>query len=265
MTGEYDRQNYLYFALKLADESRQIILSNIKSTVSENHISFESKEDQSPVTKIDQEVERKLRSFINQEYPEHGCLGEEQPPLRLEAEFVWVIDPVDGTKAFITGLPVYSTLIALCYQGKPFLGVMDFPATKERIWALDGHSCLFDGSPCRARPLGPEPIMAITNPEALSQKEREAVSAIRKEMNFAVYGGSSYVYGQLARGRLDLAIDSGLDPFDYCAVDVVIRVAGGVMTDWEGQPLTIKSGNRVLAVGDAKLHEKTLKIIQQYI
>jgi histidinol phosphatase-like enzyme (inositol monophosphatase family) len=261
-------KDFLNFALKLSDESRAIIKSFAgkppeDKPFSGQAVDFQTKSDQSPVTIVDKAIELKLKEMIKQLYPDHGFWGEETESSELTAPYVWVIDPIDGTKAFITGLPVYGTLISLTHNGLPILGVMDFPATSERLWGLAGEPSLYQGSPCRTKASGREKVMAVSNPEAFSPKETEALRAVRQEMSWAVYGGSSYVYGQLAGGRLDLAMDCGLDPYDYLALAVVISGAGGVMTDWEGEKLTLNSGHRVLAAGDPATHEIALKVISR--
>jgi histidinol phosphatase-like enzyme (inositol monophosphatase family) len=263
-----ETEKFMELALELADESRRIIRAAL-----EKPQVFENKDDQSPVTQVDKLVEDSLRNIIAERYPSHGFLGEETLASQLDSEYVWVIDPIDGTKAFITGLPVFGTLIALARHGRPFLGVMEFPATFDRWVGLDGQVSSHNGQPCRTRESKPfvkanqnnqnnlKNIMAISNPEALNLDEKIAFSKLRAEMQWAVYGGSSYLYGRLAQGRLDIIVDAGLDPFDYCALEVVIRGAGGVMTDWEGKPLTIRSGTRVVASGDLKLHQLAIDIL----
>jgi histidinol phosphatase-like enzyme (inositol monophosphatase family) len=251
-----ENQDFLDFALKLSEESRAIIKRFLNEAVD-----FQTKEDQSPVTNVDQEIESTLRKLIEDKYPNHGFWGEESQAAELTAAYVWVIDPIDGTKAFITGLPVFGTLISLVRDGEPILGVMDFPATSERFWGIEGKSSLYCGKPCRTRAAGKDKILAISNPEAFSIAETTAQTALRNLVSWAVYGGSSYVYGQLARGRLDFALDCGLDPYDYLALAVVIGGAGGVVTDWEGRKLTINSGHRILAAGDACAHKTALSVI----
>ncbi|MDR2441926.1 MAG: phosphatase [Deltaproteobacteria bacterium] len=251
-----DIEEFLSFACKMADLSRQIILR--PKEVSQ---SFELKDDLSPVTIIDCEIEETLKKTIAEKYPEHGFFGEETGRDSLHAPFSWVIDPLDGTKAFIAGLPVYSTLIALTFEGNPILGVMDFPATQERFVAHKSGLTYRNGLPCRTRLDPKEPIMAISNPEGFEVSEKPLLDKVRSLASFAVYGGSSYVYGSLAAGRIDLAMDSGLDPFDYLALAPVIERAGGLITDWEGNNLTINSGRRILASGSPRLHAKAIEII----
>lgn len=253
-------QDFLRFAGELADAARAVLAECLAGP-----ISFTTKGDQSPVTAVDQAIERKLRAMIAARFPEHGILGEEYDSENLEAEHVWVIDPIDGTKAFITGLPVFGTLIALTRRGYPILGVIDHPVTDERWAGLEGQASTYNGRPIRVRDcadLG-EAIVSNSNPEMLDPYESAAFERVKARTKWRVYGGSCYVYGRLAMGRIDVSLDSGLDPFDYCALDAVIRGAGGVMTDWRGQRLSIRSGHRVLACGSPRLHEELLGILNE--
>lgn len=250
---------FMACAQEMADAARAVIAASLAGPMS-----FATKGDQSPVTQVDQEVERALRGLIAARYPEHGVLGEEYDPEKLDAEYVWVIDPIDGTKAFIAGLPVYGTLIALTRGGYPVLGIIDHPVTNERWAGLEGHPSTYNGKPIKTADcaLPGEAVVAISNPEGMSPNEAAAFAQVVERTRWRIYGGSCYAYGRLAMGRLDAGVDSGLDPFDYCALDAVIRGAGGRMSDWEGQRLSIRSGHRVLAAGDARLRRELVAILQ---
>lgn len=256
--SEHDKSQLLTFANKLADTSRQIILNALAQP-----IEFETKSDLSPVTVIDQQVEHALREIINTYYPEHGILGEEYASENLDADYVWVIDPIDGTKAFITGMPIYGTLISLTYKGCPFLGIIDHPVTDERWQAIDGVATTYNGKSISVRccPNLSDAIVSIGNPESLSDGESSAFKQLRSNTKWGIYGGNCYIYGRLSMGQADISLDSGLDPFDYCAVSVVVKNAGGIMTDWEGKALTIHSGHRVIACGDKQIHAQAVKIL----
>ncbi|MDR2455996.1 MAG: hypothetical protein LBE49_05310 [Deltaproteobacteria bacterium] len=246
---------YLSFANLLADQARTILSDYSRPQ------GFEFKSDQSPVTEADKRIEERLRAMIGERYPGHGFLGEETAGQSLDAELVWIVDPIDGTKAFISGMPVFSTLIALAQNGRPKLGLMDFPALSIRFSGAKGRPTLKNGAPCRARkaPLGV--VMAVSNPEALNLEDRRGVRELRKMASFAVYGGSSLIYANLALGLIDLCVDGGLDAYDYCPLAPIVEGAGGRITDWSGEPLSISSGSRVLAAGDPSLHQKALEAL----
>ena len=252
-------EEYIIFAERLADASRAVINEYLATAAV-----FETKGDLSPVTEVDRKVEETLRALIAATYPEHGILGEEFEADRPDAEYVWVIDPIDGTKAFITGMPIYGTLIALTYRGVPVVGVIDQPATSERWAGAEGRPSTYNGQPvhCRSCPALAEAIVSNGNPESLRQNEAEGFAALCRQTKWRIYGGNCYVFGRLAMGRVDISVDSGLDPFDYCALDVVVRGAGGCMTDWEGNRLTIHSGHRVVAAGDPNIHRQAVDILK---
>jgi histidinol phosphatase-like enzyme (inositol monophosphatase family) len=246
---------YLSFANMLADQARDIVSSYSQPQ------GFAFKSDHSPVTEADKKIEERLSAMIKERYPSHGFLGEETETENLGAELVWILDPIDGTKAFIAGLPVFSTLIALAENGRPKLGLMDFPALSLRFSGASGRPALINGAPCRARKAPCGVVMAVSNPEALNIEDRRKVRALRKMASFAVYGGSSLIYANLALGKIDLCVDGGLDAYDYCPLAPVVEGAGGRMTDWSGKELSIRSGSRVVAAGDPSLHQKALEIL----
>lgn len=244
------------FAEHLADQSGAIIREAIAQ-----RRSFDTKSDRSPVTEIDRRVEASLRRALEAAHPDHGILGEEYASVGLERDFVWVLDPIDGTKAFITGIPTFGTLIALAYRGVPILGVIDNPVTRERWVGVDGTPTRRNGEAVTSRKgtaLG-DATLGNGNPEPFDARERAAFERLRVDTRWCVYGGGCHAYGRVADGALDISIDSGLDAFDYCALAPIVRNAGGAISDWEGKPLTIHSGHRCVASGSPELHEKVLE------
>lgn len=222
------------------------------------------KSDLSPVTETDRAVEQALRQRIADRFPMHGVLGEEFGSEGLNEEFVWVIDPIDGTKAFVGGLAVYGTLIALARGGKPVLGLIDNPVTGDRWLGIDGQETTLNGAAIRTAQAASltEAFLANGNPEPFSAAEYPRFERLRDATRWCVYGGSCMAYGRVADGSIDISIDGGLDPFDYCALVPVVTGAGGVITDWQGRPLTLTSGNTsVAASANAALHEKALGIL----
>jgi len=254
-----DLKSLAAFTGVLADISR----ATVREALGEAR-SFVTKGDASPVTAIDKEVEKRLRARIRETYPGHGILGEEFESVGLDAEWVWVIDPIDGTKAFITGIPTFGTLIALARDGVPVLGVIDNPVTNERWLGGDGVPTSLNGKPVRTRAcrnLG-EALVGNGNPESLDEADTAGFRRLRRQVRWSVYGGGCHAYGRVADGGLDINVDGGLDAFDYCALVPIVRNAGGVMTDWQGGELTIRSGRRsVVATATPALHETVLGIL----
>ena len=244
------------FANDIADVARQIVR---KAAAGQRRPV--AKSDSSPVTETDRAVEQALRERIADRFPGHGVLGEEFGAEGLGEEFVWVIDPIDGTKAFVGGLAVYGTLISLTRGGLPVLGLIDNPVTGDRWLGLSGRSTTLNGLPIRtaSTALLAEAFMANGNPEPFETEDRGRVERLRRSTRWCVYGGSCMAYGRVADGSIDISVDGGLDPFDYCALVPVVTGAGGCITDWQGQPLTLTSGNLCLASANDVLHRQVLE------
>ncbi|EIJ42885.1 histidinol-phosphate phosphatase HisN, inositol monophosphatase family [Beggiatoa alba B18LD] len=248
------------FINQMANASATIIKSYFRT-----HLTVDDKPDTSPVTLADKAVEQKLREMIEKNYPHDGIYGEEFGTKNENAEFTWVIDPIDGTKSFITGKPLFGTLIALIHQGKPILGLLDQPILKER-WIGGQHlPTTLNGHPIHVRACTDIKKAALyaTTPAMFLGADFEAFGRVRDTVKMTIYGGDCYAYALLATGFVDLVIESSLKPYDYCALAPIVENAGGIMTDWQGQPLTIHSDGRVIAAGDAHTHQQALNLLQQ--
>lgn len=248
------------FAQRLADEARALFAPAIGLAPA-----VEIKSDRSLVTALDRAIEVRLRASIEETYPDHGIYGEEEGHVRLDAEHVWVLDPIDGTAPFIAGVPVFGTLIALLHRGVPVLGVMDFPVTRDRWVGIAGRPTQHLGRTCRTRPCDrlADAMLTASNPDFFSPEELPAFESLRQRTRWRIYGGCCLSYGLLASGRTDVAIDARLKLYDYAPFIPVIQGAGGVITDWEGRALTLdNSGPRILAAGDARRHAEALQLVQ---
>jgi histidinol phosphatase-like enzyme (inositol monophosphatase family) len=223
------------------------------------------KADRSFVTALDAQIETRLREMIGARYPSHGILGEEGGAAALDAEAVWIIDPIDGTAPFIAGVPVFGTLIALAAAQRPVLGVMHLPVTRQRWVGAAGQPTTLNGDPVRTRtcPSLAQAILSASNPDFFGPAERPALDALRERTAWRIYGGCCMSYGLLAAGRTDLAIDTGLAIYDYAPFAPMLAGAGGVITDWAGRAVTLGSGAQVLAAGDATRHREALGLIEQ--
>lgn len=249
---------FVALAQTMADQSGAVLRRYFRQP-----LTIDSKDDLSPVTIADREVETLVRSAIEQTFPDHGILGEEFGASRTDAEYVWVIDPIDGTKSFMTGKATFGTLIALTRNGRPVVGIIDQPIIGERWLGVAGEKTTFNGNqisvrPCRA--IG-EATLYATTPQMFLGAEATAFARLASAVKYPLYGADCYAYGLLACGFTDLVCESSLKPYDYCALVPVVEGAGGVITDWEGRPVTINSGARILAAGDRGLHGTALGLL----
>lgn len=246
---------YTTFAHDLADIARHII-----QTADKDNRRPVAKLDASPVTATDKAVEQRLRECINDRFPDHGILGEEFGAEGLDREFVWVLDPIDGTKAFVAGLPVFGTLISLSHGGNPVIGLIDNPTTGDRWFGVSGQVTTLNNSPIMSASIVvlEEAFMSTGNPDAFDATNRQRLEQLQRTTRWCVFGGSCIAYGRVADGSLDICIDEGLSPFDYCALVPVINGAGGRITDWHGAPLTITSGSQCVASANETLHNHVL-------
>jgi len=218
------------------------------------------KADASPVTQADREIEAALRARIADRFPDHGILGEEEAPTALNADWLWVIDPIDGTKSFMTGKPTFTTLIALTWRGAPVIGVIEAPATQERWVAARGRGARLDGRTIKTRRCGSlsDAALYATTPAMFVGDDAAAWERLREAAEYTLYGADSYHYGLLSGGYCDLVCEADLKPYDFCAAVPIVSEAGGVMTDWRGAPLTAFSSGRTLAAGDPERHMEAI-------
>ena len=218
----------------------------------------ERKTDHSPVTMADRAAEQAMRALLSERFPEHGVLGEEFGHDRPDARLQWVLDPIDGTRAFITGRPVFGTLIALLDGDIPVLGIIDQPITGERWIGVAGRRTIFHGpfsgrAGCRPCPALAEAELSITSPDMLGGDEKPRWARLAQAARRVSYGGDCYAYGLLALGQIDIIAECDLKIWDWAALVPIIEGAGGRLTDWQGQTLHPGSTGHALAVGDASL------------
>ena len=212
----------------------------------------EAKEDQSPVTLADRAGEEAMRKLLIAERPMDGIIGEEFGVREGTSGRQWVLDPIDGTRAFIAGRPVFGTLIALVDNGWPVLGVIDQPIIGERWLGVTGRQTLFNGKPARTRICRElsQAILATTSPALFDDGQLHAFEHLDAQVMSTVLGGDCYNYGCVASGWLDIVVEAGLKLHDFAALVPVIEGAGGRMCDWQGDPLHAGSKGEVIAAGD---------------
>lgn len=252
-------EEYIPFAEQLANVSGQIIREYYKQDVP-----YQVKGDASPVTKADKEVERSLRALIRNQYPDHGIIGEEYGPIQEDADYVWILDPIDGTKSFMIGRPIFGTLISLLSGDDPILGIIDQPILGERWTGARGYATNFNSNMTETRGCGclAEAVLCTTSPYLFNEKDGDKFQAVQKKAHYTVYGGDCYSYGLIASGTVDIVVETGLKPYDFLALRPIIEGAKGIVTDWNGNPITKHSDGRVLACGDKRVHKEALKLLK---
>ena len=203
------------------------------------------------------------RRLIAESFPSHGIIGEEFGEHAADAEYVWVLDPIDGTKSFISGVPLFGTLIALTYRGAPILGVIDQPIQRERWVGATGRKTTLNGKPVSTRACRSlvEATLYATSPDMFTQPNAKPFERLRGQVKLARFGADCYAYALLASGFIDLVVEANLKPYDYCALAPVIAGAGGVITDWSGKALSLHSDGRVVASGDKGLAKKARAVL----
>ena len=249
--------NDLTLALRLADVAGAAIRPLFRGTWE-----AERKADRSFVTEADRAAEAAMRRLIEAECPADGIIGEEYGTRNEGAGRQWVLDPIDGTTSFIAGRPIFGTLIALVQDGWPVLGIIDQPVSGERWVGRIGQPTQFNGKPIQTKPLKElsEAVLATTSPHLFSNEEADAFMSVAKQVaqKKIVFGGDCYNYGLVASGHIDIVIEAGLKLHDYAALVPVVEGAGGMMADWQGNPLDAGSDGTVIALGDPARLEDVL-------
>jgi histidinol phosphatase-like enzyme (inositol monophosphatase family) len=248
----------LALALRLADAAGAAIRPLFRGQWSE-----ERKADRSFVTEADRAAEAAMRRLIEAEFSADGIIGEEYGTRNEGAGRQWVLDPIDGTTSFIAGRPIFGTLIALLQDGWPVLGIIDQPIAGERWVGRIGQPTLFNGKPATARPLKDlgDAVLATTSPHLFTNEEADAFMSVAKQVaeKKIIYGGDCYNSGLVASGHIDVVIEAGLKLYDYAALVPVVEGAGGMMADWQGNPLDAGSDGTVIALGDPARLEDVLE------
>lgn len=218
-----------------------------------------------PVTVADRAAEDAMRQTIRNVFPEHGILGEEYGAEQSSSEYVWVLDPIDGTKSFIAGMVAWGTLIGLMRFGEPVYGMMHQPFTRERF-SGDGGAAHYDG-PGGARDLHVRACAAVadavlftTSPLLMNKADRAAFERVEGKVKLSRYGGDCYAYCMLAAGHIDLIIETEIKPHDIVPLIPIVTGAGGVVTTWEGG--SAQAGGRIVAAGDSRVHENAMAMLK---
>lgn len=245
----------LALAERLADVAREICRRHFRAP-----IAVERKGDGTPVTVADREIETQMRRMIRAVFPGHAIRGEEFAP-EGAGEFTWVLDPIDGTKSFITGYPLFGSLIALAQDSRAVLGVIEAAALGERWVGCEGRPTLFNGSAVRTSSCRSieQAVVYTTATETFNASERRRFEALSADAALRRFGGDCYLYGMLAGGHCDLVIEVQLKPHDFMAAIPIVTGAGGRISDWHGEPLGWTSDGRVVAAATSALWEQAIE------
>ena len=256
--SEIEPDAFLAFALSLADAAGDVIRPYFRKP-----LAIRDKADLTPVTAADRVAEETMRALIEERFPEHGILGEEFGRVREDAEFVWSLDPIDGTKSFISGVPLFGTLIALTRGGRSILGVIDQPILRERWVGAVGRPTTLNGAAirCRACPVLAAATLFATTPDMFKGEDAASFARVSDKVKLTRFGADCYAYGLVATGFVDLVLEASLEPYDFCAMVPIVEGAGGVATDWRGACLDLASDGRILVAGDGRAHEAALALL----
>jgi myo-inositol-1(or 4)-monophosphatase len=254
--------DFASFVEELASVSGEIIRPFFRTALGIENKSLSGGFD--PVTAADRAAESAMRALIQKSFPEHGVIGEEFDPHQPDAEYVWVLDPIDGTKSFISGMPAWGTLIALTRHREPIYGVMHQPFTRE-LFSGDGSGANYRGPvgdrELRVRPCASlnEAVLFTTSPLLMNAADRQAFGRVEQAVRLSRYGGDCYAYCVLAAGHVDLVIETELKPHDVLALIPIVEGAGGIMTTWEnGRP---HNGGRIVVAGDKRVHAQAMELL----
>jgi histidinol phosphatase-like enzyme (inositol monophosphatase family) len=259
-----DFREFEAFAVTLARAAGEVTLPLFRADIGHDNKAGPGAYD--PVTEADQAAERAIRALIGARFPGHGVIGEEYGADNEDAEFVWVLDPIDGTRAFVAGLPLWTTLIALRHRGEPVVGVIAQPYLDEVFVGGPGGSRLIRGgaeTPLQVRAcadLG-QAVIATTDAALFDGAEAPAWDGLRAAARLARFGCDAYAYAMLALGRIDLVLESGLKPWDWEPLVPVIRGAGGRVTGWHGA--APDGSGQVLAAGDPRAHAAAVELVRR--
>ena len=249
---------FFSFSNLLADESAKITMKYFRKK-----IQIENKSDNSPVTIADKKTELKIREMINDKFPKHGILAEEFDNQNIESDFLWVIDPIDGTKSYIAGHKDFGTLISLLYNKEPLIGVIDCPAHKERWFGVkDKITTLNEKNIKTSNKEKIEDCYITTSGLYFDDQEfKISFDKLREKVKYCKFGGDCYMYGMLASGLIDIVIEDTLKVHDYMALIPVIEGAGGVVTDRYGEKISLNSNGSFVASCSQNIHNQVIQIL----
>jgi len=258
---KFNKFQLLEFANSFADMSREILKANYFK-----NFKIEKKIDGSLVTNIDKKIELLFRKKLKKVFPSHGVIGEEFESERIDSEYVWIIDPLDGTHSFISGKPLFGTLICCTKNNAPIIGIIDMPILNQRWYGGEGFGVKMNGKRCKYvkknKKLN-ESIISSTSLLMFDDEHMNKIKEIYKKFRFPIFGTDCYAYGLLISGKIDLIIEANMKPWDYMAQVALIKEFGASITDWNGKELNVDSDGKVVASYGKNHHKKLLSFLKQ--
>ena len=251
-------EEFKTFANFLADETAKITMNYFRQK-----LDIETKKDETPVTIADKEAELNIRKLIHDKYPTHGILGEEFESSNIDSDFLWVIDPIDGTRSFIAGHKDFGSLISLLYKNEPIIGIIDCPAHNERWLGIKGASTTCNGKIINtSKKKSIKDCYAFTSGLYFDNPDfREGFNKVIKKIKYYRMGGDCYMYGMLASGLIDIVVEDTLKAYDYMALIPVIQGAGGIISDKNGNKISLNSDGSLVACCSENIHNETIRIL----
>lgn len=249
---------YTTHAAKIADFAGEAARGYFRGS-----LGIEFKEDESPVTQADKGVEALIRSYLAEHFPDHGIFGEEHGIEGADRTHMWIIDPIDGTRSFLSGHPLFGMLLGLLKDGEPQLGVIGMPALREVFIGAKGTGATLNGTPIQSSQQADldQAILYVNEGEKIYRDHPHTFDRLTKAGQTRRFAYDCYPHALLAAGHVDAVVDYDLQPYDYLPVSAVVEAAGGMMTDWQGQPLTLKSDGRVISAATPELHAALLALV----
>ncbi|MGC1495736.1 MAG: inositol monophosphatase family protein [Sulfitobacter sp.] len=252
--------DYTAHALAIADFAAKAAMGYFRG-----HLGTQFKADDSPVTQADKGVETLVRAYLNQHFPDHGIFGEEHGIEGADLSRMWIIDPIDGTRSFLSGHPLFGFLLGHLSDGIPEVGVIAMPALSEVFLGVKGKGATLNGGVINTskQTVLDQSILYINEGEKIYADHPKVFDDLVKSGQTRRFSYDCYPHALLAAGHVDVVVDYDLQPYDYMPLSVVIQEAGGLMTDWDGQPLSLHSDGRVLSAATPELHDQLLQLVHR--
>ena len=252
-------QELLNFSFELADIAKEITTRYFRMP----SLEVEDKADLSPVSIADKNCEEALRAKIKERYPNHEIIGEEFGKTGNNS-YQWIIDPIDGTKSFISGFPIWATLISLFHNNEPLLSIIDMPILNERYSAVKGEDTKLNGKIIKTNNKNnlQKAICYSTSPSMFEEEAKAKFDNLQKQIYMQRFTGDAYSYALLSNGFVDLVVEADMKVYDYLPLVLIVENAGGIISDWQGNKLNLNSKGEILAAANIELHKQALEILK---